>query len=393
MGKSERNAAKSMADQTYKKAQTQTDENDKQFKGMLGDAQTRTTDAYNTASDAYKGMGGPTGAYDPEAYKKISSQNDKNIASGGYDPAALNDLRTQQKSNIQTAGYNPEDVAKINKNYDALTANGLGGVNADSAATIRGGYTNFAKTGGLDDATADAMRRRTASGIASTYSTLGSNMVRKQAAQGFGGGGGETAQLARQLGNTQGEALTNTDAEIGKMRQEGMLKGMGGLSEFETGVASGQRQAVAGQGQFAGDQAGHRITATGQSADTEANVAGNRIKASQAEQDLATGAADQRIRAAGGMANLYQASPGYVTDMVKSILQSQQQGGQLSTQQTQIMEELSKQPGLFQTIMNNVMQMGGMAAGIMTGIGAVGGAGKSALSTGARMGNQVGGAR
>jgi hypothetical protein len=122
-------------------------------------------------------------------------------------------------------------------------------------------------------------------------------------------------------------------------------------------------------------------------------VAGNRIKASQAEQDLATGAADQRIRAAGGMANLYQASPGYVTDMVKSILQSQQQGGQLSTQQTQIMEELSKQPGLFQTIMNNVMQMGGMAAGIMTGIGAVGGAGKSALSTGARMGNQVGGAR
>lgn len=372
MGKSERNKAKDMTQENYSRATSQGTKNDEQFQGMLGEARGRATDAYDSASGGYKSFMGSTGSYDPDAYKKVSGQNDKNIATGGYDPEQLSKIRAQSQTNINTAGYQPGDVSKINANYDKLTANGMGGINEKSAGDIRAGYGTLAKTGGIDDPTADAMRRQTASGVASVYSTLGSNMVRKNAAQGFGGGGGETAQMARQLGNTQGEALTGVNAEIGKLRQTGTIAGLGGLSEFEQGAAGGQRAAVAGQSQFAGDQARNVITASGQAADIEANKAKGTLQASGAEQDLATGAAQQRIASAGGMAQLYSADPGYVTNMVKSILDSQQTTGNLTSQQAQIMEELSKQPGLFQNIMQGITTIGGAAAGVMGGLGGIG---------------------
>jgi hypothetical protein len=187
----------------------------------------------------------------------------------------------------------------------------------------------------------------------------------------MGGGGGETAEMARQMANTQGTAITGVNAEVGKLRQTGKIAGLGGMTTAEAQMASGQREAVAGEAKFAGDQATGRVTSQGHAQDLEASKAAGTLKASQAEQDLATGVADQKIKAAGGMAELYKAEPAYVTTMVKSILDSQKQGNEMTTQQTQILEELSKQPGLFTNILNSVVALGGMAGGIMTGVGAM----------------------
>jgi hypothetical protein len=368
MGKANRQRAEGMVDENIKKNNAQTASNAAMLDPMLKDAQAKSNDAYSGASEGYKSAQGPTGAYDPTEYAKVSGQNDQNVATGGYDAEKLKQLRDTNTQFVSTGGYDPNDVAKVNKGYGDLTAGGTGGMDMSK---IRGGYQEMASTGGIDEATANAMRRQSASGVQSVYSTMGQNLARKTAAQGMGGGGGETAEMARQMANQQGTAITGVNAEVGKLRQTGKIAGLGGLTTAESAAASGQREAVKGEADFAGSQATNRGLAQGRSQDLETSKAAGTLKASQAEQDLATGVADQKLKAAGGLAQLYSSDPGYVTSMVKSILQSQQQGNEMSTQQTQIMQQLAAQPGLFTTIMSTVAQMGGMAGGIMTGVGAL----------------------
>lgn len=371
MGKSNRQTAENQNKQNYDTTTQQGAATQTQLQGMLGDAQTRTTGTYNDASGAYKGMLGGTGSYDPAEYAKVSAQNQSNIDTGGYDPGRLSQLRDTNVQNVQTGGYNPTDVANVNKGYSNLTANGTGGLDPTQLAKMRSGYGNLADTGGIDESTADAMRRQSASGVQSVYSTMGQNLARQQKAQGFGGGGGETAEMARQAANTQGTAITGVNAEIGKLRQTGTIAGLGGLSNVESGAAAGQREAVAGEAGFAGAQAGNKLAAQNTAQNLETSKATNTLSASQANQELATGAAQQKIQAAGGLANLYSANPGYVTSMVQAILQSQATTGQLTNEQNQIMQEISKQPGVFSTMMGTLAQLGGAAGGVMTGIGSL----------------------
>lgn len=359
MGKSERNESKDMTRQNISQNNTNAGRINDVLYGSLPGQMKQADQTYGDASSAFKGMGGPTGAYDPETYGQVSGQIQKNIQTGGYnDPEQLASLKRNIASGQQFGGMTEEEYSKLN-------AGGLGGIDVGQAGKIRSGYEDLSKSGGISDATADAMRRQAASGTQSIYHTLGQNMQRKQAASGFGGGGGETAQLARQAAQESSKSITGVNAQVGQLRQQGIEAGLGGLSQFEQAAATGQR-AVTGAAQQG------RIQSTGQEADLAASQARGVISSTQAASELATNAAQQKIQAAGGLVNLYNSSPGYVTSLVKSILEAQQTQGTLNSQQAQIMEELSKQPGVFGTIMNTIGTIGGAAAGVMGGMGAVG---------------------
>lgn len=324
MAKGQTQQATSMANDTYKNVNQQGQKTQDYLWGQLPAAQAQSQDTYNKASGAFSGFTGGYGSYDPTAYEEVSSQNKSNIATGGYDPAKMSQLQ---------------------KGYTDLTANGMGGINPDQAAKIRSGYENLASTGGISDDTANSMRRESASNVQGIYSTLGSNLARTNRAQGITAGG-ETAQMARQAAEESAKATTGVNAQVGQLRQQGTIAGLGGLSNFEQGAASGQREALAGESSLATSEAQGRLSA------------------SAAQQELASGAAQQRIQAAGGLANLYSSAPGYVTSLVQQIMQSQSVTGQLTTEQTQIMQELAKTPGLFDNIMKGISVAAGAASGV-----------------------------
>ena len=369
MGKTQQNQSSDMAQQNYNRAVGGYNQLQGYLWGNLGPAQDQSKTAYNGASSTYSSSMGSTGAMDPDTFANQSKTNQTNIGTGGYDPNELSNLRGNINSNMQGGGYDQSTIDKLNSAYGGLTAGGLGGLDPTQASTIRGGYGNLASTGGISNETADAMRRQSASGVQSIYSTLGQKLARSQTAQGFGGGGGETAQLARQASQEQAKAITGVNAQVGQLRQQGTIAGLGGLSNFEEGAAAGQRAAVSGQQQLGASMASGRIASTGQEAGVAASQAAGTLSASNAQQELASGAAMQRLQAAGGMAQLYASSPGYVNSIVGQILQSQATTGTLTAEQAQIMAELGKEPGLLQQITGGIKNVAGIAAPILQGLG------------------------
>ena len=181
----------------------------------------------------------------------------------------------------------------------------------------------------------------------------------------------QTAQMARQASQAASEAVTNSQANIGQLRQQGQIAGTGGLSSFEQGEAGLKQSATAGAASLAGTQAANRLAATGQSASTLASQAQGTLAASGQQQGLSTSAANQALGAAGGLTSLAGLSAQQQSQLMQQILQSQQQTGQLTTEQEQILAELSKNPGAFQTGLGNVVALAGAAGGVMKGIGSL----------------------
>lgn len=370
MAKGQTQASQSMAQQNYGRANQQGQQTQNYLWGQLPGATTQAQGTYNTAAGAYTGYLGGTGAYDPSSYAATTQRNTSNVATGGYNPETLKNLQGQQQQNIATGAYDPSKMSELQSGYEKMTGGGIGGIDPTQMGKLRSGYENLASTGGIDATTAGAMERQAASSAQGVYSTLGQKLAKTGTAQGISAGG-ETAQMARQASQAAAEATTGAEAEIGKLRQTGTIAGLGGLSGVEQGAAGLQQSALAGQAGLAGSEAANRLAATGQYGATAASQAQGTLTASAAQQELETGAATQRIQAAGGLTNLYNSSPGYVNSIVQQIMQSQYQTGQLTTEQSQIMAELSKNPGMFQTILNNISQLAGAAGGVMTGIGAL----------------------
>ena len=313
-----------------------------------------TQQEQNEAQKQYTSFGSGTGAYDTGAYFRNTAQNQANIATGGYNPQQLAQLQGDVESEVGTGGYTQDQIAALE---------GTGGLDLSQQANIRQQYQNLATTGGISDETAAAIERQAASGVGSVYSTAAQNLRRSGAASGTEVGG-ETAQMTRQVAQQEAQAITGAEAQIGQLRQAGMIAGTGGLAQFEQQTAGGIRQSAADIA--AGRRAG---------VDVEAGVAGGvargTLTATQAQQDLDTGAAQQRIQAAGGLVNLYNSNPAYVTNLIGSLLQSQQVTGTLSAEDSQILYELSRNPGLAQTIIGDVTALGGAAGGVLKGVGSI----------------------
>lgn len=347
-----------MANTNYDWAREQANKGLGEFWDTYGNEKKKAQGLYENVQGKYEGMTGPRGAMEADSADRAHAKFEEFGDTGGYKDTG--NLYNRIHGVQETGGYDPEVLAGLRAQYADL--GGIGGINEEQAAKIRGGYGGLIDTGGISETTAEAMRRRSASGVESVYSTLGADLARRRAVQGGFGGGGETAQMARQMSGEQAKAVTGTEAEIGKLRQGGTIAGLGGLSEFERAAGEARRAGLAEGRLLEGGVAAGRREGVGQEITQQGAEARNRIEATQSQANMLAEEGRQRITAAGGLQRLYESDPGYVRTMIQSILQQQQIGGQLSTAQAQIMAELSKQPGLFQNIMQGVQAVANVAA-------------------------------
>lgn len=105
--------------------------------------------------------------------------------------------------------------------------------NMDEHGRIMSGYENFAKTGGMSPQDEANMRARSMSPIRSIYSGARRDVNRQSALQG-GYSPNKTAALAkmaREQSQAGAEATTDVEAELGNMRRQGQLAGLGGMAQ------------------------------------------------------------------------------------------------------------------------------------------------------------------
>jgi hypothetical protein len=355
MSNSNQNSANTQAQQTYNLGMGAYQQNYNMLENQLPAAQQTGQQEQGAAENAYEAdMSSGIGAFNPTAYNSLNSQINQNIATGGYNNAEqLQQLNTDIGSDVSSGGYNESQV-------QAMEAGGLGGVNPANNANLTSGYNNLIQTGGLSPQTVQAMQAQAAGAAQSSYATLGANLARQGTAQGISAGG-ETAEMARQQGQTAAAAVTGANAQIGQLQQQGTeagLAGLGGLSTAEAGL----------QQNLMGSQAANIESGVNQEAALAQNQQQGTLASTNTSENLASTAAAQQIQAAGGLSSLYASAPGQATTLVNQILQQQQTTGTIDNQSSQILAELSKNPTLFQQIMGGL----GSAGGLLTGLGNIG---------------------
>jgi hypothetical protein len=237
--------------------------------GLLNSLEPATQSSLNTmqgaetnASNAYAGLG-PTGINN--ILQPASTAASGILGTGGYSQPQLNTLESQESSN-------------------------LGGLDPGSLSQLSGQYQNLISSGGISDATTAAMQRQATSGVSNIYGVLGQNLARNKSVTGGEGGGGETAQMARQLSGAESNAVTGVNAEVGQLRQQGTEAGLSGASNLAASQAAAQNAAA---NTFSGTQSG---VASG--VQTGAGLVGN-----VAGQNLSG-----NLASAGGLTNLYGAT-------------------------------------------------------------------------------------
>lgn len=231
---------------------------------------------------------------------------------GGFDPTQLSGLRSTSKGFTETGGYDPTQLQNITQGYQALST---------------GGYTPEQEAAFINVGT---------SGIGSTYDVLKAQQQRQRAAQGLGMGGGEFAQMAREGTAAQEKATLDSQVQLQQIENANKVAGLGGLAQTQKDVASAK-------------QAGF-----GEAANIEGAVAANKMAANA------------------GMKGIFDTATGQLTTTGQQLLNavSEMYGVQLNS--TQLMQELSKNPGLFQTLVGDIGTIGGAAAGAMGGLGGLG---------------------
>jgi hypothetical protein len=218
-----------------------------------------------------------------------------------------------------TGGFDPTQLGYLRG--VGATQVATGGYDMPELAEARAGYRGLAETGGVSPEEAGAMTRRATRGVTSIYDVLSAEAARRRTITGGYGGESEIARLARQSAEKAAEATTGAEAEVAKMRQTGRLEGVRGLAGLTTEEAAGRRAAV--------------TSLTG----LETSVAGGVRAAAQlsVDQQIATG-----------------------TEILKRI----QLGQQVSESDLSLLSDLSKQPGVFNSIIGAV----GAGAGVISAL-------------------------
>ena len=224
-----------------------------------------------------------------------------------------------------TGGYDPNQLGYLRS--VGATQIATGGYDVPELTEARAGYRGLADTGGITTEEAGDITRRATRGVTSIYDVLSAEAARRRAITGGYGGASETARLARQAAERSAEAATGAGAQIAQMRQSGRISGIQGLAGLTSEEAAGRRAAFGGL------------------AGIETNVAGGVRSAAQLS-------VDQQIATA------------------QEILKRIQLGQQVSEADLAMLGELSKQPGIFNSIISGI----GGITGAITGIrGLVGG--------------------
>jgi len=171
--------------------------------------------------------------------------------------------------------------------------------------------TNLAVTGGISEDEAQKMETTATRGVSSVYDVLGAEAKRKAAITGGYGGSGEIAQMARQAGQKQAEALTTSQANIAGIRQRGREAGAGMVSQ-------------------------------------------------------------QQIAGAQMLTQQYGLSAEQAQAVMDQIIKAQATGAQLTQGDIDLLAQMSKQPGGFMTGLSAVGSLASAAGSVMTGLGGLG---------------------
>ena len=286
--------------------------------GTAGAEASTAGSAYNTAENAYAGLG-PTGINSILAPATSAATNIS--ATGGYAQPQLNTLENQEATN-------------------------LGGLDPNALSQLSSQYQDLISSGGISDATAAAMQRQAVSGVGSVYGTLENQLKRTQAATGGQGGGGEVAQMARQLSSQEANAVTGVNAQVGQLRQQGTEAGLSGASSL-TAAEAAARNAAANT--FSGTQSG---------------VAQGSQYGAGLQSNLGQAALSGNLASAGGLANVAGGETGlYGTT---AGLYGQQLGGEQGL--------INAESGIANTqqgVMGNILGVGNMLGNMAKGAGSM----------------------
>jgi len=156
--------------------------------------------------------------------------------------AAIPGYTSQYEQALGTAqnAYNTPEISTL---QDQEVTN-LGGLDPTALKQLSDQYQDLISSGGISDATAAAMQRQAVSGVGSIYGTLENQLNKTRAATGGQGGGGEEAQMARQLSQQEANAITGVNAQVGQLRQQGTEAGLAGMSSLEAAQAQAQNAAA-----------------------------------------------------------------------------------------------------------------------------------------------------
>jgi len=286
-------------------------------------AKSQTSYATNASNNLINQAQGLTAPIMNQFQSSLGGQENQQAALFGDTIDVNNRLQTLSG----TGGFSPGQEQTLS----------TGGYDPSQLNQIEGGYTDLATTGGYTPQQAQQFVQQATEGTQATYGALEQQAKQAQTATGGLGTGGALSQMARQLSQAQGQNTLNAEVALNQSQTQNKLAGLGGESTI------------------AGNVAGNKL----QGAETQA---ANRL---------------QGTEAAGSQLNqLYNTTTGEISDLGSKILQTL--GLNFSTQEGAIaaLTNLSKNPGLFQTALNDISSLGGTAAGIGKGFG-LGGSGGS----------------
>jgi hypothetical protein len=227
---------------------------------------------------------------------------------------------------FSTGGYSQPQLSTL----ENQEASNLGGLDPTALNALSGQYQNLISSGGISDATQAAMQRQATSGVSSLYGTLNAQQQRTQAMTGGQGGGGQTAEMARNLAQQESNAITGVNSQVGQLRQQGTEAGLSGASSLAAAQAAAQNSAA---NTFSG---------------TQGNVAGGIQSGANLMGNLGSTQLSGNLASAGGLTNLYGTTLG-------------EYGQQLGAQGTDL--------GAMSGIANSQQGIGGNIFGAMNGLG------------------------
>jgi hypothetical protein len=268
-------------------------------------------------------------------------------AYGGLNQAGISNMlqpATTAATNVNaTGGYAQPQLGTL----ESQESSNLGGLDPTALAALSSQYQDLVSSGGISDATQAAMQRQATSGVSSIYGTLNQQQQRTKAMTGGQGGGGQTAEMARQLAEQESNAVTGVNAQVGQLRQQGTEAGLTGASNLTEAQAAAQNQAA---NTFSGTQSG---------------VAGGVQTGANLLSGLGSTAVSGNLASAGGLQNI----AGLTAEQQMAL-----QSATLGTQQLGVSGEnaflgnmsgiANNQQGAYGNLLQGAGALGGLAGGV-----------------------------
>jgi hypothetical protein len=346
MAKGQTGAATSGAKSLIQQGQTETAPIQQGFQSNRDTAQGQRQGVYNTLFPGLQ-QNVTTGGYDPNVLPGLRSQAGTVAATGGYDPTNSSALQAKLAGYGTSSSYDPAALTSIRDTSNTFL--NTGGYDPTVKDTIEGGYTDFANTGGFTEDQKNQFLNRATSGVTGTYDILGQQAQQARSKTGGLGTGGDFSQLARQLGQAQGEATLGAQTSLTDQINRNKLAGLGGLSAEQADLSGKKISDLAGLRSTEADVAANKLAASGQERLQQSDVASGIRSGTALDQGLESDVASGSRSSLSGLGNLYNEQTGEISSLGNQILQSLGLNFQTQEQGLAILQNLSKNPGLFQT--------------------------------------------